>query len=159
VPTKLALDLRVALWAAVQGMKLEGDFVECGVNTGILTGAILKYVQWNTQSSKKFYLLDTFRGIPTNGLSEQSSATATISNANYRDVLELMRLHFSQYANVVLIEGSVPHTLPQVEATKVAYLSIDMNVPEPEIAAGEFFWPKLQPGGHAAAGRPQLSRS
>jgi hypothetical protein len=138
--------VRVALWAATQGMRLEGDFIECGVNTGILTGAILEHVCWNAQTAKRFYLLDTFKGIPTADLGAESAAAARAHNENYGDVLETVRRHFARYTNVILVPGAIPHTLPQVPATKVAYLSIDMNVPEPELAAGEFFWPKMQPG-------------
>jgi hypothetical protein len=33
-----------------------------------------------------------------------------------------------------------------VDIRRVCYLSIDMNIVEPEIAAIEFFWDKLSPG-------------
>ncbi len=39
----------------------------------------------------------------------------------------------------------MPEILEQVNTDKVAYLSIDMNCAEPEIAAAEFFWDKLAP--------------
>jgi hypothetical protein len=41
----------------------------------------------------------------------------------------------------------VPDTLPRVTADKVAFLSLDMNCAAPEVAAAEYFWPKLVPGG------------
>jgi len=40
----------------------------------------------------------------------------------------------------------VPETLPQVCADKICYLSLDMNCAEPEIAAAEYFWPRLESG-------------
>jgi hypothetical protein len=40
----------------------------------------------------------------------------------------------------------VPDTLELVDTPRVAFLSIDMNNTAPEIAAAEFFWPKLTPG-------------
>jgi len=139
--------VRVALWAALQGMKLEGDFVECGVNTGILTGAILEYVNWKERrGDRTFYLLDTFEGIPIKGLGSESADAARHHNHEYRDVFETVRRHFSGYSNVVLVRGPIPQTLSQVPSQKIAYLSIDMNVPEPEMAAGEYFWPRLAPG-------------
>ncbi len=41
----------------------------------------------------------------------------------------------------------VPDTLPQCTTDKICYLSIDMNVAEPEIAAANFFWDKIVSGG------------
>ena len=40
----------------------------------------------------------------------------------------------------------MPDTLPSVPIDRVAYLSLDMNIAEPEIAALEFFWDLLVPG-------------
>jgi hypothetical protein len=40
----------------------------------------------------------------------------------------------------------VPDTLTSVDIPKVAYLSLDMNIVEPEIAAIEFFWDRMSPG-------------
>ncbi len=44
--------------------------------------------------------------------------------------------------NVRIIRGAVPETLSSVDSEKIAYLSIDMNCVEPEIAAAEFFGKK-----------------
>jgi O-methyltransferase len=138
--------VRVALWAASNGMKLEGDFVECGVDNGVLSGAIAQYVAWPGGTEKKLYLLDTFSGIPTEGLGADSMTAASHRNRGYTGVYERVRDHFSQYRNVILVRGAIPQTLSEVPSEKVAYLSVDMNVPEPEMAAAEYFWPKLVPG-------------
>ncbi len=39
--------VHVGLWASYHAVKLEGDFVECGVNRGALSSAILDYLNWN----------------------------------------------------------------------------------------------------------------
>jgi O-methyltransferase len=145
-PVNVQWRVRVALWAAEQGLKLEGDFVECGTNTGILAGAVMDYVQWQNIPDRKYFLLDTFEGIPLEGLSESSLATARKNNVVYRDVYETVCEYFSQYPNVVIVRGIIPGTLAQITSEKVAYLSIDLNVPEPEIAAGEYLWSRLVPG-------------
>ncbi len=36
--------------------------------------------------------------------------------------------------------------MAEVSSEKVCYLSLDMNIPQPEIAAAEYFWDKLVPG-------------
>ncbi len=43
-----------------------------------------------------------------------------------------------EYA-LVIVKGSVPKTLPQVDIRKVAYLHIDMNCVLPEVEALKFF--------------------
>jgi hypothetical protein len=139
--------VRVALWAATHAMKLAGDFVECGVNTGILTGTVLEYVRWNEYCGKrKFYLLDTFKGIPVEGLSDQDRALAQENVWEYTDIYDVANEHFANYLNVILVRGRIPETLEHVRSEHIAYLSIDMNVIPPEIAAGEFFWSRLVPG-------------
>ena len=38
--------VHVALWLAEQSVQLGGDFIECGVNTGIMSGAIMTYLDF-----------------------------------------------------------------------------------------------------------------
>jgi O-methyltransferase len=60
----------------------------------------------------------------------------------YDDVINT----FSDTPNCVIIKGTVPDTLEEVKTKHVAFLSIDMNCAAPEIAAAEYFWPKLSTG-------------
>ena len=60
--------------------------------------------------------------------------------------MESVKKNFSQWKNVVIVEGSVPDTLARVDAREVAYLHIDLNCSPPEVAAMEFFWGRLVPG-------------
>lgn len=101
-------------------------------------------------SSKKYYLLDTFEGIP---LEQISTAEFNIGVAHmnrkydsgdktYLDVKE----KFKKWENCKVIRGKVPDTLDQVDSKKFSYVSIDMNVTAAEIAAAEFLWPKMVPG-------------
>ena len=54
--------VHVGLWAAFSASKLDGDFVECGVNRGFLSSAIMEDLDWD-RLEKTFYLLDTFTGV------------------------------------------------------------------------------------------------
>ncbi|WP_293196324.1 class I SAM-dependent methyltransferase [Ottowia sp.] len=144
--------IHVGLWAASLASKLEGDFVECGVNKGFLSSAIMQYLQWD-RLQKTFYLLDTFNGVDERHLTpEEIAAGAQEKNAaNLRsgfycgDILGV-RKNFAEWENVLIIQGSIPDSLQSVHATRVAYLHIDMNCAPPEVAALEFFWDKLVPG-------------
>ncbi|MCI5133595.1 MAG: class I SAM-dependent methyltransferase [Candidatus Electrothrix sp. AW2] len=134
----------VACWAAQKGASLEGDFVECGVNKGGLAATVCEYVSFK-KLSKQFYLLDTYCGLVDRYISSEEKARG-IKEGGYEECFDAVSRTFSNYSNVELIKGSVPDTLQNVPSKKVAYLSIDMNCVEPEIAAAEFFWDKLSSG-------------
>ena len=51
--------VHIGLWAAASAARLDGDFVECGVNRGFLSSAIMELLDWDTLG-KTFWLLDTF---------------------------------------------------------------------------------------------------
>ncbi|MGK0185826.1 MAG: hypothetical protein ACI9R3_001609 [Verrucomicrobiales bacterium] len=57
--------IHVSCWAARHAAQLDGDFVECGVNTGIFSIAVCEYVDFN-RTGKKFYLFDTYEGFLLN---------------------------------------------------------------------------------------------
>jgi hypothetical protein len=135
--------VHVGLWAANHGRQLEGDFVECGVNRGALSSAIMQYLSWN-RLDKRFFLFDTFRGLDEKYVNEEEKARANA--VAYVECFAEVQKNFEEFQNVYLIRGSVPETLPEAPIEKVCYLSIDMNCSEPEIAAASFFWDKLTPG-------------
>jgi O-methyltransferase len=139
------MDLRwrvfVACWAAGHARLIPGDFVECGVNRGAMSRAVMEYIDFG-KIDKKFYLLDTYCGIPTDMM--HSSANLPFE---YSECFEAVKQTFAQFSNVRVIRGIVPNTLSDVDSERIAYLSIDMNCAEPEIAAAEFFWDKISAGG------------
>jgi hypothetical protein len=140
--------LHVAIWAAQQAKNLSGDFVECGVDRGFLSSAIMKALNWNSLN-RNFYLFDTFCGIDTELLSakERQMGRAQFSEETYSECYDQAVSNFQEFKNVKLIRGSIPATLTIPDIDHVAYLSIDMNCARPEIAAAEFFWPKMVTGG------------
>ncbi len=136
----------IAIWAARHGAHLEGDFVECGVNTGIMSLAICYTLQF-ASLPKRFWLFDTYCGIPLEqALPTELEKASAHSALYYEDCYELAKKNFSPYPNAVLVKGLVPDTLPQCTAEKIAYLSIDMNIAAPERASLDYFWPKLVSG-------------
>jgi hypothetical protein len=138
--------VHVACWAATHAARLPGDFVECGVNTGILSLAICQYIDFNS-TGKAFWLFDTFQGIPQEQISARESELGRpAENAWYPDCWERANANFAPFPKVRLVRGTVPDVLKTVEIERVSYLSLDMNIAYPERKAIEFFWPKLVPG-------------
>jgi hypothetical protein len=137
----------IVCWFADFVKKLEGDYVECGVNTGAYARAVIDYIDFN-QTGKTFYLLDTFEGFPDDQISEEERKNGInyYGGDHYKDVYEQVKQTFAPF-NTRIIKGRVPETLPQCTAQRIAYLSIDMNAVAPEIAAAEYFWDKVVSGG------------
>ncbi len=136
----------IVCWFADYVKHFEGDFIECGVNTGAYSRAVIEYIDF-PKTNKKFYLFDTFSGLDESLVTELEK-NAGINNyfGVYKDVYQQVIETFSTY-NVQIIKGSVPSTLSLCNAEKICYLSIDMNCVEPEIAAINYFWDKIVIGG------------
>ena len=70
--------VHIGLWAAYSASKLKGDFVECGVNRGFLSSAIMEYLDWDSLN-RTFYLMDTFSGIDERHVSDDAHASLKTS--------------------------------------------------------------------------------
>ena len=131
-----------------QAARLPGDFVECGVDTGMMSLAICDWLDFN-RLDKDFWLFDTFAGIPDaqmTGRNATASAAGTTAKRT-RSVSRRRSANFAPWPRCRLVRGMVPDTLDEFPPDRrVAYLSIDMNIVLPEIAAIEFFWDRLVPG-------------
>ncbi len=132
--------IHVICWVAESVKGLEGDFVECGVNTGSYARAIVEYINFNSLG-KTFFLMDTYSGLDQNLITTEEKKLG-INNYKYRDTYEEVKKTFAPF-NTKIIKGSIPETLPQCDVKKVCFLSIDMNNVIPEIAAMEYFWDKI----------------
>lgn len=138
--------IHVLCWAAFHANHLEGDFVDCGVNTGIFSRSIIHYIDFNS-TGKKYYLLDTFNGLdPLYSTEKEMSKNDGYGYANQDQLYETVYQTFKDF-NVEIIRGAVPETLNQVKSNKICFLSIDMNCVIPEIEALNFFWDKIVSGG------------
>jgi hypothetical protein len=125
---------------------LPGDFVECGVNTGAYSRAVIEYIDFQ-KTGKTFYLLDTYGGlVPSQVTDAEREAGVDAYLGSYTNVYEQVVKTFSPFKTRI-IKGPVPDTLAQCDANEICYLSIDMNVVAPEIAAINFFWDKVVSGG------------
>jgi lipopolysaccharide transport system ATP-binding protein len=146
----IGLNWRVAIccWAAEYAKKIEGDFVECGTNTGIDSLAVCEYIGFN-QTKKSFWLFDTFEGTPVDQMSEEelTFGRAAESEAFYFPCYGLVENNFRSFPSARLIKGIIPESFAAVEIQKVAYLAIDLGIAYPERKALEYFWDKLTPGG------------
>ena len=136
----------ICCWAAQHALSLEGDFAECGVHTGILSLTLAHYLRFD-QIDKRFWLFDTYEGIPLIGLDENQRIQAEALNDEiYFDVYDIAKQNFQPFPNAILVKGILPQSADNLEIGKIAYLSVDLNHAPAEKSTIELFWPKLVPG-------------
>ncbi len=136
----------IACWLAERASHLEGDLIECGVNRGGIARAVVAYLGARFKG-KHFYLLDTYRGIPDSILSERESLHKEVLKNYYTECLQEVKNTFSQFPEVVIVQGLVPDTFHKVDSNTFCFVHIDMNNARSEIAAAEYLWPRLAAGG------------
>lgn len=142
--------VHIAIWAAQTALRRSGDFVECGVHRAFMSTAIMHYVDWNSISNgRRFFLVDTFSGVVKSLLLDEELQIGRLSQSNerYIDTFDMASRNTAEFKNAQLIQGAVPDILPSIQTSEIAYLHIDMNSAAPEVAAFEFFFPKMVTGG------------
>jgi Macrocin-O-methyltransferase (TylF) len=171
VDPKIEWRVHVALWAARSAVHVQGDFVECGVNAGFISSAIMHRLRWQ-RLEKMFFLIDTFSGPVLSQYSDEEVqrgqmkvAEDAMAKGAYVMDPELARANFAEWPNAEIVQGVVPDVLEQLKVDQVAFLHLDMNCARPERAAFEHFWEKLSPGGvvllddYAAYGYDALAKA
>jgi hypothetical protein len=145
--------VHVALWAALSAARLPGDFVECGVNAGFISSAIMQRLDWS-RAGKQFYLIDTFEGPDFGQFSaveihkgRLKIAQDAVAAGAYVTDMERVRRNFAEWRNVQLVRGRIPDILTRIPFGPVAFVHIDLNCAFPEREALRFFWNLLTPGG------------
>jgi hypothetical protein len=144
--------VHIGLWAARSAARLPGDFVECGVNRGFLSSAIMHDLSWDS-TGRTYYLLDTFTGLDERYVSDVEKAGGVLDRNReelatgfYTTNLEVVRRNFAEWRNCRLVVGTIPETLAQIEASQVAFLHLDLNCTLPEVAAIEHLWARMPTG-------------
>lgn len=136
----------LACWFAERASSLEGDLIECGVNRGGISRAIVSYLGTKLQD-KCFYLLDTFQGIPVTILSDREMLHNKYFKENYTECYQDVLNTFKEFPQVSVVKGLVPDTFDKVDSERFCFVHIDMNNAISEMAAAEYLWPRLAVGG------------
>lgn len=151
-PHTIAWRLHTLVWAAENGLRLPGDFVECGVFQGDMAWVITQVLDLGALG-KSFYLYDTF-----SGFSDTYSSSADFPDnpgflefANeiyskpglYKSVCD----RFADDKSVKLVRGVVPDILKKDAPDRISFLHIDLNSPTAEIGALELLFERVSPGG------------
>lgn len=148
----IAWRLHTLVWAARSALKLEGDFVECGVFKGDFSWVITQTTDFLT-SGKQFFLYDTFEG-----LSEKYSSPEDFDNDlgfwklskeayQVTDLYDSVCKRFRGMGQVKIIKGVLPDSLGKDAPAKIAFLHLDLNSHRAEIGVLEALFDRVVPGG------------
>jgi len=118
-------------------IQLEGDFVECGVYVGTGIKTVVDYLG-GEKFPKTFWGYDTYDYNPVEGHEFEGQTEG---------FYEKVCTRFQKYKQVKLIKGLLPNSLQGNEPEKIAYLHIDMNNFEGEIAVLDALFERVVPGG------------
>ena len=129
----------ILLYFAEIASHLEGDFAEFGCLKGSTAYHVIQKLNF-AQLNKRFFLYDLFEWKE----GDTHSRLPELDNPNlYKEVQE----RFSMFKFVTIIKGSVPQSFERGFPDRIAFAHIDMNSPDPEVAALEAVLPKLVIGG------------
>lgn len=151
-PNTIAWRLHTLVWAAQNALAQRGDFVECGVFKGDMSWVVVN-VLGKAIEDRTFYLYDSFEGLAPTLASEQdypdNPSFLEMANKIYSDpaVYETVVGRFARMPNVKIIRGFVPDSFKIALPERIAYLHIDLNSAEAEIAALEKLFDRVVTGG------------
>lgn len=124
-------------WAARTCLRRDGDFVECGVASGSSSAIMCRYLNFQI-IPKRMYLYDVW----------ESDSRVDASGTRFTvDSFEFVKGRFSPYQNVELVQGFIPESFAKAAPERIAFLHIDLNNADAEIAALEHLFDRVVPGG------------
>ena len=123
--------------AAYHCMHLDGDFVECGVLFGTGVKTVIDFFG-KDNFAKTFWAYDTF---------DINPVATHPSHGQRSGLYGEVKARFAGYAGVNLIMGRLPESLHDNSPQRIAYLHIDLNQAEYEIAVLNELFDRLVPGG------------
>ena len=129
----------VLLYFAERASKLDGDFAEFGCLKGHTAHQVIKKLNF-AQLNKKFFLYDLFEW-------KDGDAHSRHLDLDNPLLYEEVKQRFSAFEFVQIIKGRVPDSFQLGLPDQIAFAHIDMNNPDPEVAALKAVIPRLVEGG------------
>jgi hypothetical protein len=152
-PHTIAWRLHTLVWAARSAIAGQGDLVECGVFKGDMSWVVAS-VLGNKIADRSFYLYDSFEGFSPklSSVKDYPDSPGFLKMANdiYRDpaIYETVVKRFAKMPHVKVIRGFVPDSFKIALPERIAFLHIDLNSPNAEIAALEHLFDRVVSGGY-----------
>lgn len=130
--------MSIVTWAARNGMRLEGDFVECACYKGTTARIVCDCLDLAAHPEKRYYLYDLFDhdpSMPHHSMPEHSA-----------QLYEEVKQRFADTVNVTVTQGKVPDVLDRVAPEKIAFMHLDLNNADAEVRTLEYLFDRMVPG-------------
>ena len=142
------VDVRWRMWLLTQIAHhcsgLEGDFAEFGVYRAGC--AFMIFRSGGLPASKRFFLFDTFAGVPSEKLNA-SEVEAGLAGAHADTSVEYVRQRLAPWdKQLVVVPGDVHATLNEIQIDRLAFVHMDLNAADPTRVALEYAYPRLSRG-------------
>lgn len=130
---------------------LRGNVAECGVYRGDTSIFINKY--WPDRS---LYLFDTFEGFSEEDITHDCDTFFEFRNGHFTKnpfridtpdlLIKMVKSRMSYPDNIKIYKGYFPQSADGIE-DKFCFVSLDMDLYQPQLAGLKFFWNKMEEGG------------
>ena len=141
-----APDVRWRVWILVSLARevahRAGAFAEFGVFRG---GSAFMILSMCRRPAQRFYLFDTFEGVPSRNLGRLERWMAGLGRDTSAE--DVARFLSPWRDEVCIVKGDVFETLPKTETGPLAFCHMDLNAAAATAAALEFAYARLVPGG------------
>lgn len=130
--------IAVVTWGARNGLRLEGDFVECACYKGTTARVVCDTLDFSSRPERHYFLYDLFDhdpNMPHHAMPEHSKQL-------YAEV----KARFADTPNVTVTQGKVPEVLAEVAPEKIAFMHLDLNNADAEVGALEVLFERMVPG-------------
>jgi O-methyltransferase len=126
-----------------QALRIEGDIAECGVYRGGTAAMIAKTIAEYGSHGKKFFLFDTFSGMPDTDKARDLHKKGDLADTSAEEVERFV----NEPEIAVIRKGFIPETFLGLESRRFAFAHIDVDIYKSIIDSLEFIWPRLATGG------------
>jgi len=130
--------ISVVAWGALNGMRLDGDFVECACYKGTTARIVCDYLDFAQHPERHYYLYDLFDhdpNMPHHSMPEHS-----------KQLYAWVKQRFADTPNVTVTQGKVPDALELAAPEKIAFMHLDLNNADAEIGALKLLFERMVPG-------------
>ena len=124
---------------AAQAARLDGEVWECGVYRG---GTAMLLAERLAGTGRMLRLFDTFAGMPPTDAAKDLHSAGDFADTSLADVRARVRGDFVRFH-----PGVIPQTFQELEAARIAFAHVDVDIHSAHVACCEFIFPRLCVGG------------